>query len=72
MKVLFRGATVTAIGLAVACGLGCQAVTDDGGITNAVPAPCTSDADCGDGITCLFPNGANEAGICDVTEMVAP
>ena len=72
-RTLFGAAAVVVIGFAVACGLGCQAVnTDDGGISNAVPAPCSSNEDCGEGVDCLFLNDTDEAGLCDVTEMVAP
>lgn len=33
-----------------------------------VPAPCSNDEDCGDGIACIFPNGEDQAGFCDVDE----
>lgn len=58
------GVTLTAVA-AVLCCAGCPEVL-------TVPAPCTSDEDCGGEITCIFPNGPEEAGICDVDEMLAP
>lgn len=72
MKKLYRTAAIAAIGFTVACGFGCPSVTEDGGIDNAVPAPCSADDECPEGIACLFPNGADQSGFCDVTEMVAP
>ncbi|MCH7527616.1 MAG: hypothetical protein IID39_09275 [Planctomycetes bacterium] len=32
------------------------------------PAPCSNDADCPEGIACIFPNGMDQMGICDVDE----
>lgn len=54
------GITLAAVA-AVLCCAGCPDVL-------RVPAPCTSDEDCGGEITCRFPNGVDEPGICDVDE----
>ena len=38
----------------------------------ATPAPCTSDADCPEGVACTFFNGEDESGFCDVEETSSP
>ena len=48
--------------------LGCPGVYPGGTTGTTTPAPCSVDADCGDGIACIFPNGPDQPGICDVDE----
>ena len=52
--------TLTAVA-AILCCAGCPDVL-------TVPAPCMTDEDCGGEIACIFPNGVDEPGICDVDE----
>ncbi len=47
--------------------LGCP-VAPDGSADMATPAPCTVQTDCPDGIACVFPNGTDQPGFCDVDE----
>ncbi len=61
MKHLARlGVTLTAVAVALCC-FGCPGVI-------TVPAPCASDADCPEGIACIYPNGMDETGISDEDE----
>ena len=65
MKHIARlGVTLTVVAVALCC-FGCPGVM-------TVPAPCASDADCPEGIACIFPNGMDEPGFCDVEETQEP
>ncbi len=44
----------------------------EAGDSLGVPAPCDTDEDCPDGITCIFSNGTDQPGFCDVEEMTGP
>ncbi len=68
MKLATRETAMMTLGLTCTCLLGCPVVFSGGLTGSATPAPCTADADCPDGIACLFPNGSGQPGICDVDE----
>ena len=44
----------------------------DAADSEGTPAPCTSDADCPEGVVCNFFNGEDESGTCDVEETSSP
>ena len=50
------------------CLIGCPGVIPDGMADLTTPAPCTVDSDCPDGIACVFPDGTDQDGFCDVDE----
>ncbi len=58
------GVTLTVVAVALCC-FGCPGVM-------TVPAPCASDADCPEGIACIFPNGMDEPGFCEETQPPVP
>ena len=60
-------ATLT-IGLTSICLIGCPGVLPDGMADLTTPAPCTVDSDCPDGIACVFQEGTDQDGFCDVDE----
>ncbi len=68
MKFATRATGTLALGLSLMCLLGCPFVVPGGPADLTTPAPCTVDTDCGDGIACIFPNGEDQPGICDVDE----
>lgn len=68
MKATYRSILALALALPSLFILGCPGVFS-GGMTDApTPAPCRVDTDCGDEIACIFPNGTDQPGICDVDE----
>ena len=40
--------------------------------SSGTPAPCNSDEDCPDGISCVLEDGEDQAGFCDVDETQEP
>lgn len=48
---------------------GCPGTGPDGTTTLGTPAQCSAAGDCGEGIACLFPNGMDQPGVCDVEEI---
>ena len=62
MNATYRFSPTLTLALLSLCLLGCP-MTD-----SATPVPCTMDTDCPDGIACVFPNGTDQPGICDVDE----
>ena len=68
MKFTDRVTVSIALGLSCLCVVGCPGVLPDGIADATTPAPCTADADCGDAVACIFPNGTDQQGICDVDE----
>ncbi len=71
MKAAYRFVPTLAVALPSLCLLGCPAAPD-GSADITTPAPCTVETDCPDGIACVFPNGTDQPGFCDVDEMLAP
>ena len=67
MKAAYRFIPTLTLGLASFLLLGCPVVTD-GTADTTTPAPCTGETDCPDGIACVFPNGTDQPGFCDVDE----
>ena len=67
MKSVTRAAATLALGLTASLLIGCPGVTD-GMAELTTPAPCTLDSDCPDGIACVFPDGTDQEGFCDVDE----
>ena len=47
---------------------GCAGVVSDDPMDLGTPAPCTSDEDCPEGVSCTFANETDESGFCDVEE----
>ena len=68
MKSATRASATLAVGLSIMCLLGCPFLSPSGTTDMTTPAPCTVDSECGDGIACIFPNGEDQPGICDVDE----
>ena len=68
MKFATRAAATLTLGLTCMCLLGCPGVITGGVADLTTPAQCTVDTDCPDGIACIFPNGIDQPGICDVDE----
>ncbi len=68
MKPTYRFILTLTLALVFLCLLGCPGVFPGGMTGTTTPAPCSVDADCGDGIACIFPNGTDQPGICDVDE----
>jgi len=68
MKTAIRASATLAFGLGCMCMFGCPVVVPDGSTDMTTPAACTSDTDCPDGIACLFPDGEDQTGYCDVDE----
>ncbi|MHC5109263.1 MAG: hypothetical protein ACYTHJ_05235 [Planctomycetota bacterium] len=68
IKNLIRAIAVLHVGLSFAFLVGCPGVIPDSLPDMTTPAPCSGDADCPDGIACIFPNGEDQGGICDVDE----
>lgn len=68
MKLVTRTAATVALGLTSICMIGCPGVIPDGMADLTTPAPCTVDSDCPDGIACVFPDGTDQDGFCDVDE----
>lgn len=68
MRFATRATGTLILGLSVMCLLGCPLLVpgDPTGLTT--PAPCAVDTDCGGDIACIFPNGEDQPGICDVDE----
>ena len=59
------GRVLATVAVLVCCG--CPGIL--GGVEGlGTPAPCTADADCPDGISCMFANEGDESGFCDVDE----
>ncbi len=67
MKADYRFIPTLTLARASLCLLGCPAAPD-GSADITTPAPCTVETDCPDGIACVFPNGTDQPGICDVDE----
>ena len=68
MKSATRAAATLAIGLTATLLIGCPGILPDGMADLTTPAPCLMDAECPDGVTCVFPNGTDQEGFCDVDE----
>lgn len=68
MKIATRVTATLTLGLSFICLLGCPIVRPGGNTDMTTPAACTVDTDCPDGIACIFPNGEDQAGFCDVDE----
>jgi len=51
---------------------GCPTLVPGDTPSIGTPAPCNSDEDCPDGITCVLPDGGEEPGFCDVDETQEP
>ena len=68
MKTVTRATATVALVLTSICLIGCPGVLPDGMADLTTPAPCTVDTDCPEGIACIFPNGEDQGGICDVDE----
>ena len=72
MKFATRATCTLTLGLSLMHLLGCPGVLPGGMTDLTTPAPCTVDTDCPDGIACIFLNGTDQEGFCDVEEMQAP
>ncbi len=68
MKNLARTAATVALVFTSIYLIGCPGILPDGMADLTTPAPCTVDTDCPDGIACVFPEGADQDGFCDVDE----
>ena len=68
MKVATSITAMLALGLTSTCMIGCPGVLPDGMADMTTPAPCTVDSDCPDGIACVFQDGTDQDGFCDVDE----
>ena len=68
MKTTARPGISLLLGAAVLCSYGCPGILPDGSDGSATPAPCSSGDDCPEDIACIFPNGMDEPGFCDVEE----
>ncbi len=68
MKFATRATATLTLGLACTCLLGCPGVLPGGMTDSTIPAPCTVDTGCPNSIACIFPNGTDQPGICDVDE----
>ena len=67
MKAAYRLIATLALALPFFFLLGCP-VVPDGTADTTTPAPCSVQTDCPDGIECVFPNGTDQPGFCDVDE----
>ena len=68
MKLATRVSTTVAVGIAFLLVPGCPGIFPGEMTDIGTPAPCSNDADCPEGIACIFPNGMDQMGICDVDE----
>ena len=69
MKIAVQSVGRTLVAIAIVACWGCPLVpAPDGPGDAATPAPCTTNQDCPDGIACVFPNGTDPPGFCDVDE----
>ena len=68
MKFAARTTAILTLGLTFLCLLGCPGVMPDGMADLTTPAPCTTGADCPDGVACIFPSGMDQEGFCDVDD----
>ena len=68
MKFSTRTTATAALGLTSICLIGCPGILPNGMVDLTTPAPCTVDTDCPEGIACVFPDGTDQDGFCDVDE----
>ncbi len=68
MKIATRAAVTFSLGFSLICMLGCPIAFSGGTPNMTTPAPCTVDSDCPDGIACVFQDGTDQDGFCDVDE----
>ena len=68
MNFAARTTATVALVLTSICLIGCPGVLPDGMADLTTPAPCTVDSDCPDGIACVFQEGTDQDGFCDVDE----
>ena len=68
MNFAARTTATLVFGLSFVCLLGCPGVLPNGMADLTTPAPCTMDSDCPDGISCVFQDGTDQDGFCDVDE----
>ncbi len=68
MNFVARATATVALVLTSNCLIGRPRVLPDGMADLTTPAPCIVDSDCPDAIACVFPNGTDQEGFCDVDE----
>jgi hypothetical protein len=68
MKFGTRAAATLSLGISLICIFGCPIAFPGGTPDMTAPVPCIVDSDCPDGIACIFPDGTDNDGFCDVDE----